>query len=440
MTTATIDRATMIKRVESQFRTAKPSQPPEHDALVADLVGHYAVSPEEAEEIIEAGTLVRPLAELLEALVAYFRDRVVLTEDQHLAVALWVAATHVVDAAETAPLLHVRSPEKGSGKTVLQDSMELVVHKPWRLTSASTAAFFRYIEAEGPTVLWDEIDQVFAGKVEDHAELVGAIDSGIYRGGGVVRAEKVKGGFAAVKFDCFGMKCIAGIGTAGVPEQILDRSIPVVMKRKTSAEKVMRLRRRREKKPGAEGPTLQRELARWGRVATENLEARIDDEIALPESLSDRQQNIIEILVAVADSAGGDWGERARGSLERIITEAAPDEGAYALPKRALADARTVFAKKGNPEKMFTADLVAGMRNVEDAPWGDKQDGKKPLDAAKLGYYLGIYGIKSKPQRIGSDNLRGYRLAYFEDAWERFLDNGDVEVAETQEDDDDLDF
>lgn len=393
------------------------------------------LTPEEAvrklkDPIDEVDPPPLPLSELLESTITYLRRFVVLSEDQYLAVALWTVATHVMDAAETAPILHIRSPEKGSGKSVLLDVLELLVHKPWGISSTSTAAFFRYIDQEHPTPLFDEIDMVFAGKVEDHADLVSAINSGIYRGKPVIRLEKVKGGFAAVEFDCFGPKAIAGIGTAGVPDTIIDRSIPIVMKRKTADEKVEKLRRRKEGKEDADGPTLQRELARWGRVASEELEARIDDELPLPESLGARQQDICEILVAAADSGGGDWGEQARDALERIITDATPDEGEYALPKRALADARTVFAKKGNPEKLFTVDLLAGIRNVEDAPWGEKQDGKVPLTPSRLGHYLSNYGIKSGSKRIGEDTRKGYALADFEDAWKRFLDGDAEPVAE----------
>jgi hypothetical protein len=392
-----------------------------------DLQKQHPELPAEAvEQIIEE--VDRALAEILDDVVAYLRRFVVLSEDQYVAVALWVAATHVMEAAEVAPLLHIRSPEKGSGKSVLLDVLEKIVAAPWPVSATSTSAFFRKIDCDHPTVLFDEIDQVFAGKTEDHADLTSAINSGIYRDHPVCRTERVKGGFKLVDFDVFGPKAIAGIGTQ-VPETIIDRSIPIIMKRKTAEEKVEKLRRRREGRYGAQGPTLQRDLTTWSAQNTKALTQLIEDDPPLPDTLSARAQDLIEILCAVADSAGGDWGERARGALERIILDGAQTEGEYPLPKRALADCRTVFAAKGNPDKLTSAELVAAMRRLDDGPWGEKQDGKVPLNPGKLAFYLRNYSIKPGTKRFGDYTAKGYERADFTDAWERFL-TGEVEVAE----------
>ena len=65
------------------------------------------------------------LGALLDALVEYVRDYVVMSSAQADTVALWAVHTHVIDAFETTPFLGVTSPEKRCGKSRLFDVLEL---------------------------------------------------------------------------------------------------------------------------------------------------------------------------------------------------------------------------------------------------------------------------------------------------------------------------
>jgi hypothetical protein len=58
-------------------------------------------------------------AALLEALAAFVRRYVVLSDEQAAIIALWVIHTHAFDAADATPYLNVFSAEKRSGKTRL---------------------------------------------------------------------------------------------------------------------------------------------------------------------------------------------------------------------------------------------------------------------------------------------------------------------------------
>ena len=55
---------------------------------------------------------------------------VVATPYQLDAVALWVAHAHAIEAAETTPYLSIRSPENRSGKSRLQEVLDLLVPNP----------------------------------------------------------------------------------------------------------------------------------------------------------------------------------------------------------------------------------------------------------------------------------------------------------------------
>ena len=57
------------------------------------------------------------LVGILDGCVKYIRGHVSMSEEQSDASALWVAHTHVIDAAEATPYLSIRSAEKQSGKT-----------------------------------------------------------------------------------------------------------------------------------------------------------------------------------------------------------------------------------------------------------------------------------------------------------------------------------
>ena len=51
-----------------------------------------------------------------------------------------------------------------AAKARLLEVLALLVNKPWKIESASTAVLFRRIEVDRPTLLYDEIDNVFRGR------------------------------------------------------------------------------------------------------------------------------------------------------------------------------------------------------------------------------------------------------------------------------------
>src|SRR5689334_9525486 len=97
------------------------------------------------------------LGTAIEDAETFIRRYVVLTDEQALACALWVLHTYAVDAADVTPYLSITSAEKQSGKTVLLDVLEGIVHKPWRAVTPSAAVTFRTIEKDAPTLLLDEV-------------------------------------------------------------------------------------------------------------------------------------------------------------------------------------------------------------------------------------------------------------------------------------------
>ena len=97
------------------------------------------------------------LAQLLDELATYVRRFVVLTDEQRVALALWIFHTHAFEAAETTPYLSITSAEKRSGKSLLLKVLALLVRNPLPTANISDAALFRVIEQEQPTLLFDEM-------------------------------------------------------------------------------------------------------------------------------------------------------------------------------------------------------------------------------------------------------------------------------------------
>src|ERR1700693_2645517 len=136
-------------------RSAVPERDPELKISFRDA--SHAPFVEAEQDPDEAG------AALLSDAMRFVRRFVVLSNEQLVAIVLWVVHTHAIDAAEATPYLNVTSAEKRSGKTRLLEVMELLVARPWRTGRTSAAALVRKIDGEKSTLLLDESDAAFKG-------------------------------------------------------------------------------------------------------------------------------------------------------------------------------------------------------------------------------------------------------------------------------------
>ena len=92
-----------------------------------------------------ASELIRKKSRLVHDLTEFIAQYVVMTRAQLLVVALWAIHTHCLDSAEQTPYLTVTSPEKQCGKTRLQEVLEHVVARPWRVLTPSEAVLYAAI-------------------------------------------------------------------------------------------------------------------------------------------------------------------------------------------------------------------------------------------------------------------------------------------------------
>ncbi|MER5183576.1 DUF3631 domain-containing protein [Streptomyces sp. NPDC002896] len=357
-------------------------------------------------------------AALLDEVEAFHRRfNIFPTEAAYVAVALWDAHAHLIDAFDGTARLAFLSPEPGSGKSRALEIVETLTPRAATTVNASANALFRLVEADGgtPTLLFDEIDTVFGPKAGGNEEVRGFLNSGYRRGGKSLRCVGDGSNQNAEWFSSFCAVAMAGLGS--LPDTILTRSVIIRMRKRAPNEKVEPYRRRVHEK---QGHALRDRLADWT--------ATIHDQIAqawpeMPEGVSDRPADVWEPLLAVADAAGGHWPERARAACVALIKSAQEDDVA-SFGVRLLTDLRDrVFC---GADRMPTAAILEVLLGLDDAPWADLTDDGKALTARGLSKLLSQYvrpdntPIRPRGIRVGSGTPKGYYAEDLSDAWARY--------------------
>jgi hypothetical protein len=351
-------------------------------------------------------------AALLQLCHSWVRRYVVLSAEQCIVVAAWILHTWVIEAAECTPYLHITAPEKGCGKSRLLETLEFVVCRPCKTGGISAAALVRTVDSESPTLLLDEFDAALGADKEYSEALRGILNEGFRRGGNF---RKVEGKNHQLRvFQVFGAKAIAGIGR--IPDTVASRSIVIEMRRKTHTEGVEPFRQRDVR---AAARTLAESLHAW--ASPERLQILREARPLMPNELSDRQKDISEPLLAIAELAGGEWSEILRRALVVLFGSASSEDDSSGV--MLLSDIRSVFEEReaGGPKQraMHSADLAAALCQREGRPWADWAKGRG-MDANRLAKQLKKYGISPQSIRLDGKNQKGYWRDSFEDVWVRY--------------------
>lgn len=333
------------------------------------------------------------------------------------AIALWVAHSHAITAFDYTPYLHISSPEKRCGKSRVLDVLNLLVSEPWPAISPSEAVIYRKIDISKPTLLLDEVDTIFTGGKDENKEgLRALLNAGFNRASSVPRCTGKDHEIA--DFSVFCAKVIAGIGK--LPDTVADRCIPIILARKRP-DQVMERFRSRDAAP--EAGEIKAALTAWVR-GEGVIDALRIARPELPECLGDRQADICEPLLAIADAAGGRWPERARAALVELLRRG--EEEAESLGVKALAAIHQAFLQ-ADAERLSTEQILESLMRCEDDPWAawwesDVQAGKLRGPGSKLARLLKPFGIESVNLRMEDDSvLKGYKMEAFQDAWARYL-------------------
>jgi hypothetical protein len=343
-----------------------------------------------------------------------FIGRFVAYPSEHARVAhvLWIAHTHRMDDWESTPRIAFLSPEPGSGKSRALEVTESLVPRRVQAVNVSPAYLFRKVndEAGRPTILYDEIDTVFGPKAKENEEIRGLLNAGHRKhstaGRCVVRGNNV----FTEEIPAYCAVALAGLGN--LPDTILSRAVIVRMRRRALGEHVEPYRHRVN---FPQGVAIRERLAAWCESVT----------IAWPEfpmGIEDRDADVWEALLAIADAAGGDWPQRARTAAVAFVAESKASTPSMGI--LLLTDLRAVFS---GHDALSTETILVGLQAITESPWNDLRG--RPLDARGLSHRLGQYGIKPTTVRIGTATPKGYRRADLHDAWNRYLTPSPSESA-----------
>lgn len=363
---------------------------------------------------------------LLSALEAYFARYLVVSPADLCALALWTLHTYVYEAFDTTPYLLITSAEKGSGKTRVFECIVHVVKGGRALTALTEAVLFRIVHTERPTLLIDETDAIFreskSGPSERQEGLRAILNAGYRRGTEVARC--LPGATSYEWFNVYGPKALAGIGH--LPDTIQDRGLIVRMTKKLDTDVVERLRYRKVKETSA---PLVKQIEEWASGKGIVLAGVEPD---LPEELDDRAQDAYEVLIAIADLAGKEWGEKARRSLIELRQVKIP--GRESMGVRLLRDLGNFLPAIEKQDVIPTADLLALLYEHGDEPWSEWWRGKDDSYGKKasmgLAKLLREYGILPGQHWHDGANKKCYKVEGLLEAYARHMGKRSIESIE----------
>ena len=337
-------------------------------------------------------------AELLDDIAKAIRRHVVMPDHARDACTLWTVHTYLLNSFMITPRLAIRSPVKGCGKTTLLDVLAQIVYRPLPAANCSASSIFRVVERHRPCLLIDEADSFLSG----NEELRGVLNSGHRRGGSVLR--NVGDDHEPRAFATYAACAIAMIGQ--LPGTLADRSVTIDLIRRKADEAIEPFRLDRVQQL----TVLARKLVRWTR---DNAEAIASTEPQMPGGLYNRAADNWRGLSSIATVAGGDW--LARGHKAALAGAQSDDAQLELL----LGDIRETF---GEQTEMRSADLAEALVALEGRPWAEMGRSGKPLNPNRLARMLKPLGIA--PIMIGpeTDRKRGYKIADFGDAFDRYLE------------------
>jgi hypothetical protein len=360
-------------------------------------------------------TEVDGLTDLLNDFDEFLQKMMVMSESQRLAFMLWCVFTHALDAFDHSPRLLVKSALKRSGKTRLLSIARGVTAKGLLAVSVSLSSLFRIVHECGPCLIMDEAD-VFLGR-DDPFGLRSIINGGFDRSDAkVLRTE----GERTRKVRSYDSWCCVAMGMIGnAPGTVEDRSVALVLSRKSTGEKVARFGRAER----AKLVEFRRRAASWAAAHMEELRQADPD---VPEELNDRAHDVWAPLIAVAAAGGTVLGEQARAAAVKLAE--AHEGDTREIEVQALAD--IVPWVDANPKltEAFTEELAAYLATLEERPWPEFGRKREPITKSRLARLLTRIGLvstnvwrKADPPKTTKDrSARGYTRETLECAFLRY--------------------
>jgi hypothetical protein len=329
---------------------------------------------------------------------------------------LWCAGCHMTDQEMrllfmSYPRLFVGTKGPGAGKSTLLrllagpingQSDGLAPRGEW--TSDPSAPSLRaLLHGQRAAIFLDQADTK-QGNGDFPAETKTILLQGYMKGATVTRGGNTNTG-KVNRYRVDGPICMAGLWDAflSMPnmDDVRSRTLMLLCGKRRPTHKLERLDWRDD------APTLQGHhdaLAAWAETVKHEVAA------ARPsmEGFDDRERDITEPLIAVADAAGGDWPERARNAV-RVVCRGATDEMTKPEPRNPfevlMRDLGLVWAPE--EDRLPTREIVERLRELPNSAWSRF---RTPQDAGReLVKILRPEGVEPSTFRMPqSDPVKGY--------------------------------
>jgi putative DNA primase/helicase len=363
------------------------------------------------EELLYPWWKVEPSAEpidaerLLTRIVGRVRSHVVLSDHAAYVVALWTVMTWVHEGvAVHSPILLVTSPEPGSGKSTLLGVLSFLVRRSLSSVGITAAPMYRAIEKWQPTIMVDEADVAFV----DNDDLRAVANSGWTRGQGVVRCDS-----ETHEPHMFSTFCPKALGMKGrrLPDTTMSRAITIEMAPKKPSERAHDFQHVDDNGLAE----LRSEIARY---AADNADLLRQAQPALPSGFENRRAANWKLLLAIADTAGDEWGRKARTAAVRIAGTPLIESVGTDL----LADCRRVRDARPDTDCIPSKQLVEALTADPESRWCEWGRGRNPITQKQVAGLLRDFHIVSGTVHpIGQPDAKGYRWVDFEEVWGRYL-------------------
>lgn len=316
---------------------------------------------------------------------------------------LWLAHTHAVDGDnrlvfDTTPRLFLCSTGPQSGKTTALELLELLAGRAFRVADPTAPAMLTLIDQERASLLIDELDTLMGQGAGGRSTRTIMLE-GYSQGGRVPRKESG----TTRMVSCFAPMAFAGMRQNFISNPRLDalrtRTIMLLCRPRGPKQTVEPYRRRLHQAPAK---ALQAALARWGAKHASVLAESWPEP---PAGIEDRAAELWEPLLAVGETVGGVWAERARNACQ-VLALGAPEDDEDDQPstpvEMLLADLGQVFAE----DRLASRTLVERLAVLPGSPWG-----RFPSVVAagrEVAAMLAPLGVAPRPVKLDGMTVRGY--------------------------------
>ncbi len=322
----------------------------------------------------------------------------------------WIIHTWAFRAFYVTPYLYISSAGPGTGKTRTMDVIGVLVRNADTATDSPVHVLAQEIEANCPTMLFDEIDTVWAGGANNSKKRILNIG---YQKGACVKRQRAS---VVESWSVFCPKILAGIRNNHLPTSLLSRCIPIEMQpRRRELERFNKFHQMRDP---------EREVL-VDRIASFSDDFLVDVVNQRPEplkALDDRENEIVEPLLAIAIVLGRE--QELREALKAMYrrTTAKPSHEQVLLGRiRNAFDQQA--AAGGPPDRIFSEDLVKALGSSY-----------TPRLVGILLAELGFVRTAKEMLRIDTQVKRGYCRSDLEPLFLRYLDqDSTLEVVEDEE-------